>query len=79
MKHKTKDVISTIWQETRWNGLPRRAPSPALLASVEEATTALPTTTRAVVTATIRPAATPAILLALLYICSPERLSAMHL
>lgn len=61
------------------NGVPRRTPSPTLLASLEEATTTLPPTTRAIVPTTVRPTAMPTILLVPLYTCSPERLSAMHL
>ena len=66
-----------IWQEIPGNGAPRRTPSPPILASLVEATTAIPTTTRAVVSRTIRPTAA-AFLLVPLYTCSPERLSAMH-
>ena len=61
------------------NGVPRRAPTPSVLASIEEAATTVPSTTRAIVTAAVRPAAMTTILLVPLYTCSPERLSAMHL
>ena len=61
------------------NGVPRRTPTPTILASIEEAATAVPPTTRAIVTTTLRPTPMSSFLLVPLYTCSPERLSAMHL
>lgn len=67
-----------IWPEIQENGVPRRAPTPAILTSVVEATTALTAATRALVTSTLRPTAA-AFLLVPLYTCSPERLSAIKI
>ena len=78
-QRKTLDVISMTWQETLVNGVPRRTPTPTILAFIVEATTAAPAATQAIVSTAVRPTATATIRLALLYTCSPERLSAMHL
>lgn len=63
------------WQEILKNGVPRRAPTPTVLASIVEAATTGPTTTRAFVTITGPTTATAAIRVGPLYICNPERLS----
>ena len=70
-----------IWQETLGNGVPRRAPTLTLLASLVEATTTtVPPTTRAFVATAVPPTvATATVRVGPLYICNPERLSAMQL
>ena len=68
-----------IWQEIPRNGLLRLALTPpAVLALLVEATATAPTTTRAIVTAPLRPAAATTFLSGPLYTCNAEGLSAMH-
>ena len=66
------------WQETQWNLQPRRALTPTVLVSVEEATTIIAAITRAIATTRLRATVATTLPVDPLYICNTERLPAMH-